>query len=110
MLEPVCSGNHREIDVLAPADTQRIADGEVDVAGVYASIMFDALALIDRKHNWHREEYTWHLLRGPVEERVAQMLDWRAQHEEADRLVCLTGGAFYKLSRCHQCNAQASSR
>lgn len=53
MLEPVCSGNYRGIDVPAPADTQRIADGEVDVAGVYDLMSVDSLARekAQRRHN-----------------------------------------------------------
>lgn len=44
-------------------------------------VMFRALQSIDRKHDWHG--YDWHLLSGPAEERVAELLRQRAEIEAA---------------------------
>jgi hypothetical protein len=44
-------------------------------------IMLRALEMIDPEHDWH--EYDWHTLTGPIEERVARMLAWRAECEKA---------------------------
>lgn len=44
-------------------------------------VMFRALQSIDRKHDWHA--YDWHLLSGPAEARVAELLRQRAEIEEA---------------------------
>jgi hypothetical protein len=41
--------------------SEKVARDQLEI-----SIIFDALALLDRKHNWRRQEYDWHLLRGPV--------------------------------------------
>lgn len=44
-------------------------------------VMFRALACIDGEYDWH--EHDWHTLDGPAAERVAKMVEWRAEHEEA---------------------------
>lgn len=44
-------------------------------------VTFRALQAIDRKHDWHA--YDWHLLSGPAEGRVAELLRQRAEIEEA---------------------------
>lgn len=44
-------------------------------------IMFRALELIDPDHEWH--DYDWHTLEGPAEDRVAQMMTWRADCDKA---------------------------
>lgn len=45
------------------------------------TIMFRALEMIDSDYDWH--EFDWHMLDGAAETRVAQMLAWRAEEEEA---------------------------
>lgn len=44
-------------------------------------VMFQALDMIDPEYDWHMHD--WHTLDGPATERVAQMLEWRREQEEA---------------------------
>lgn len=44
-------------------------------------VTFRALYAIDRKHDWHA--YDWHVLTGPAEDRVAELMRQRAEVEEA---------------------------
>lgn len=49
------------------------------------SVMFCALEMMDPEYDWH--EHDWHTLTGPAEQRVAKMLEWRAEYEQACRDV-----------------------
>lgn len=60
-------------------------------------IMFRALEALDPKHDWH--EYDWHTLTGPAEDRVRQMLAWRAESEDAAREVAGINALVHLICR-----------
>lgn len=49
------------------------------------TIMFRALEMLDSEYDWH--DFDWHRLSGSAETRVAQMLEWRKEQEEARAAV-----------------------